>query len=104
MSSVSYIREKVKEEFGLEMKQYKLMHLLHHHLGMQYKKVKPISWKANDPKNLILRQQFAKKFLDLDLKKKVIINLDETWIGATDFRRRKWCPKGHLNSVPKKQV
>ena len=63
LSSVKHIQEKLKEEFGLEMKPSKLMHLLHHHMGMRYKKVKAISWKANDPKNLILRQQFAQTFL-----------------------------------------
>ena len=42
---------------------------------------------GQDPKNLILRQQFAKAFMELDLKKKVIINVDETWLGMSDFRR-----------------
>ena len=36
--------------------------------------------------------------------KKVIINCDETWIGMTDFRRRKWRPKRSTNSVPQLQL
>ena len=80
------------------------MHLMYHQMGMRYKKVKAVSWTANDPKNLILRQQFAKRFLDLDLNKKRIINVDETWLGMSDFRRRRWTFLGRPNSVKKKQM
>ena len=72
--------------------------------GMRYKKVKEISYTSNDDKNLILRQQFAKTFINLDLNKKVIINIDESWINMTDFRRRRWTFPNIANSVPKKQV
>ena len=33
-----------------------------------------------------------------------VINVDETWLGMTDFRRMKWREKGTTNSVPAKQV
>jgi DNA-binding LytR/AlgR family response regulator len=44
---------------------------------MRYKKVKPTAWMANSPRNLVLRQQFALAFLDIDLSKKIVINIDE---------------------------
>jgi len=28
------------------------------------------------------------------------INLDESWLNQSDFRRRKWVPKGTINSQP----
>ena len=56
-------------------------------LGMRYKKVKAISVHTNSPKNLVCRQQFALKFLELLMGNKVIINVDETWLGMSDFRR-----------------
>ena len=43
-------------------------------------------------------------FLKLDLSKKVVINVDETWIGISDFRCRKWCRPAGTNSVPKLQI
>ena len=59
-------------------------------LGMRYKKVVPISIHGNSAKNLVLRQQFAIQMLELLLEKKTILNVDESWIGMSDFRRRKW--------------
>ncbi len=71
---------------------------------MSYRKILPISIHGNSIKNLVLRQQFALKFLELMQAKKVIINIDETWLGMTDFRRRKWRPKHSTNSVPQLQL
>ena len=35
---------------------------------------------------------------------KVIINIDESWLAAPDFRRMKWRIKGSTNSVPNMQM
>ena len=64
-----------------------------------------MSWMANSRRNLILRQQFALSLLNnLRGKYTTVINVDETWLGMTDFRRMKWQEKGTTNSVPMKQV
>jgi len=55
-------------------------------LKMKYKKVVPVSVHANSEKNMVLRQQFAFKFISLLQSKSVIINVDESWIGQSDFR------------------
>ncbi len=55
----------------------------------------------NSVKSKILRQKFALAFMDIDLDKKVVLNLDETWLGMSDFRRKKWRPHRHSNSVAK---
>ena len=36
--------------------------------------------------------------------KKIILNIDESWISQMDYRRMKWCAPGSTNSVPTKQV
>ena len=66
---------------------------------MRYRKVNPLTINTNSERNLILRQQFALAFLKLDLSKKTIINIDETWLGMADFRRRKWALPKSTNSV-----
>ena len=60
-------------------------------LKMKFKKIIPLALTANSHRNMILRQRFALAFLEIDLKTKVVWNIDETWAGMSDFRRRKWC-------------
>ena len=73
-------------------------------MGMRYRKVLPLSVHANTAKNLVCRQQFALKFIELLQRGKTILNVDETWLGMSDFRRRKWQAAGSTNSVPHLQI
>ena len=59
-------------------------------LNMRFKKLVRISVHANSVRSLILRQQYALKLITLLKSGKRILNVDETWLGMTDFRRRKW--------------
>ena len=38
--------------------------------------------------------------LDKDHKQRVYLNIDETWLGMSDFRRMKWQAPDSTNSVP----
>ena len=58
--------------------------------GMRYRKILDGALHANSVKNLVLRQRWALEFLTLSRNKKVFLNIDETWLGMSDFRRRKW--------------
>ena len=69
-------------------------------LGMSYTKITKVAIHANSVKNLFLRQRWAVKFLALTQKKTVFLNIDETWIDMSDFRRMKWKPKNSTNSNP----
>ena len=66
---------------------------------MRFKKLVPISIHGNSAKNLVLRQQFAIHMIRLLQEGKRVLNLDESWIGMGDFRRRKWRAPGTTNSV-----
>ena len=57
---------------------------------MSYRKIHDVAVFSNGEKNLILRQRWALEFLSLTWKKKVFLNIDESWLGMSDFRRRKW--------------
>ena len=48
---------------------------------------------------MVLQQRWALAFLGLAKSNKVILNVDETWLGMSDFRRRKWQAPGSSNSV-----
>ena len=67
--------------------------------GMTYRKVVHIPIGANSNRNLILRQRWVMAALDRDHKQRVYLNINETWLGMSDFRRRKWQAYGTTNSV-----
>ena len=69
-------------------------------LGMSYRKITSIQIYANSNRNLICRQRFAMKLINLMFDGKRILNIDQTWLGMSDFRRMKWRAKGTTNSVP----
>ena len=71
---------------------------------MSYRSIKRISIHGNSPKNLILRQQWAVEMLRLSQSGKVLLCIDEKWLGMSNFRRMKWQPAGSTNSVPKLQM
>ena len=69
---------------------------------MRYKKVKRSPFHGNSERCLLLRQMFAKTLLATLISGKRVINIDETWLPHTDFRRKKWRVKGDHNSAPLK--
>ena len=73
-------------------------------LGMSYRKIKIVSLHSNSEKNLVLRQRWSLEFLAQARKKKTFINIDETWLGMSDFRRMKWQVPGTTNSVAKLEI
>ena len=58
----------------------------------------------NSVRNVLLRQAWARRFLQPDLNNKIFLNIDESWIGQTDFRRMMWHEKGKSCSLPKKAL
>ena len=58
-------------------------------IGMKYKKVEKLPLHLNTPRNLILRQQWAMRFVKL-FDQYNFINVDESWASESNFLRRKW--------------
>jgi hypothetical protein len=96
------MQELLRVQDGIEIKDAPLRRILREDLGAKYKRIKGISWQGNSIKNKLLRQHFASAFLKIELKHKNVINLDETWLGMTNFLRMKWALPGSGASVPKK--
>ena len=99
IDSVEMVQKLLKARLALDVKTSKIYHIMRRELRMRYRKVNPLTINTNSERNLILRQQFALAFLKLDLSKKTIINIDETWLGMSDFRRRKWALPKSTDSV-----
>ena len=104
IDSAAQVQAELKSKAGLEYNQRQVQVMLRRDLGMSYKKVKGVAPHANSEKNRVLRQRFALELVTLLEKVKRILNVDETWLGMTDFRRMKWRARGSNNSVPHVQV
>ena len=90
IDSPSTIVHTARNELDILVKKHQVLEVLKKDCGMSYRRIKPISLHANSPKNLVLRQQFAMVLLSALKTIRHIINIDETWLGMEDFRRRKW--------------
>jgi hypothetical protein len=100
VDSVAFVKEQLGEQHGIEIDYHRLKKIMKEELDLRYKKISPISWQGNSDRNKILRQQFAQTLLEVDISKKTIINIDESWLGKSDFRRFSWSLRGVTNSVP----
>ena len=68
-------------------------------MGMRYRKVRHVANSANSATSKVVRQHWALAFLKSYKDNRVYLNLDETWLGMSDFRRMKWQIPGSNNSV-----
>mgnify|MGYP006167868317 CR=1 FL=1 len=104
VDSAKSVKAALMKDIGLEATESEIQKVMREDLGMRFRKVLPISIHGNSDKNLVLRQQFAKMMITLLLQGKTIISTDESWIGMSDFRRRKWQVPGTTNSIPQLRV
>ena len=71
---------------------------------MHYVKIQNVAIFTNSSKNLVLRQRFAMEFLRLAQNKKHFLNVDESWLGQSDYRRLKWQVKGRPATLQPHQL
>ena len=55
-------------------------------LGLRYRKVNHIANTANSTTGKILRQQWARRFLDSYQEDRIYLNIDETWVSISTGR------------------
>lgn len=104
IDSVKAITASINQEANAQFSETKVKHVMKCQLGMSFKKIKDVSLQENSARSLILRQQFAIRYIEAAMKKKRIINIDQTWLGMEDFRRYKWKHPDYSNSIPKKNI
>ena len=57
-------------------------------LDLRYRRVRRIQTQANSERCLVLRQQYAMKISSVLSAKKVVVNVDESWLSETNFLSR----------------
>ena len=90
IDSVQSVKKCLLDTMEVDASEHEIRNVMRHDLNMRYRKVLPVSIHGNSEKNLILRQQFARNMINLLKAGKTLLNVDETWLGMTDFRRMKW--------------
>ena len=90
IDNVQQVLKEVTQGPQIETTDKEVRSVMREELGMRYRKIKTVSLHSNSVKNLVLRQRWSLEFLAQARKKKVFINVDETWLGMSDFRRMKW--------------
>ena len=71
---------------------------------MSYRKIKKVPVQGNTERCKVLRCLWAKKLFSLLESGHKVINIDETWIPETDFRKYKWSKKGEQNTYPERVI
>ena len=72
--------------------------VLKEHLKLKYCRIRDQAMQVNSPLNIHKRQAWAETFLRKDVQNKVILNMDESWLDKTDYRRMSWSKIGQQNS------
>ena len=94
ITKASVVTHQLYIEHGLQVRDWEVRKIFRERLGLRYKRVKRIAFKGNTDKNLYLRQRFGMRLIELLQAGKRVLGVDETWLGDTQFVRRKWAMKG----------
>ena len=97
IDSCDMVRHYIEDHTDLKPTRSEIYKAIKDQLKMSFRKVRKGPIYLNSDRNRILRQQAAIKVLELLNRSKILINIDETWINETDFRRMKWRPPGDSN-------
>jgi hypothetical protein len=67
-------------------------------LDMTFRKIVKTPVTANSDRNRIMRKQSSHKLFGYMKKSFRVINIDESWVGGSNYSRRAWKPKNETNS------
>ena len=98
------VSELVARQSGFKVSNSYVSRVLRDVLRMRYKRVVPVAPQANSEAALVKRMDSARVLLRELQKGKRCLNIDESAIGAMDFRRQKWTVIGKPNSIVQKDV
>ena len=100
--SVKAIQGLVKEETNCAVTPSVIRQVLKSKFKLSYRKIKRVPFQGNLERNKVLRSLYAQKMLTVYQEGKRVINVDESWIPAADFRQRRWKRRGMINTAPDK--
>ena len=94
MLTLAKLRKKLSEESELNYSVTKLRMIMKYELGLRFKKIKPIAPQTNRLRNVLCRMQYAMMMLEVLSCGMRVINVDESWLSSTHFKRYSWSSVG----------
>ena len=88
----------------MEVKPIYVARIMRLRFGMRFNRIKKVAYLANSQRSLVVRQQFAKKMIELMDEGFIIINIDETFLNEGDLRHQKWKVHGESNSIRERSI
>ena len=104
MLTLSRLRKKLCDETELDYSVTTLRKIMRRELRLRFKKIKPLVPQTNRLRCVLCRQQYAMTMLEALASGKRVINVDESWLSSTVFKRYSWAKKGKSNVRPEKQL
>ena len=73
---------------------------------LSFRKVKKVAATGSSEANLVLRSLYAQKMLLMyeQLNRFHVVNVDESWLPESDFRRFNWDLRGQQHSIPRRSL
>ena len=102
--SVQKAVDKVKLVTGVKVSKRQVSSVMKGKFRLSFRRVKRVVKAGNSERNLVLRSLYAQKMLAVLEQGKHVVNVDESWLPETDFRRRRWATKGGHNSMAEKTM
>ena len=97
--SAKKVHEEVQKLSGVKVPLRTVMHVLKKNFKLSFRSIKRVSSCGDSDSNKVLRSLFAQKMLQLYAQSTHVVNIDESWIPCSDFRRSCWGPRGASNSM-----
>ena len=104
VKSALQVTEQANQASSLELKPWFGRKVLREDLAMSYKTLVQRHPNTNSDLNRVVRQQWAIEYRSQLKAGKTIINVDETWLNQTDFRRHAWGKRGQRLAVLAKKT
>ena len=92
------------QSHSLKVTKHEITKVMKQKLKLSYRPIKRVSYYGNQDHNLVLRSLYAQKMLQIYSQGKHVVNIDESWIAESDFRRRCWGLKNTSNSMSERAV
>jgi transposase len=91
--------KELKDMHEIDIDKNSLSRTLNSICGLSFRKTLNIHPSANNAENIQKRREFSKKLLGVYMDKKIVINIDESSINSSYYKKYHWLKKGNTRNI-----